>query len=284
MPRESRPNVTEQHLLGHHHFSYASTVPIQTSITEFKLWLSKLERDSVLEFTLQKTVKPKRRRDGGFIHGFEYRGKVHGAKPYDKKHSDRERKLPARGAANCATRIYVKTYRNTPIVLGRYDATHSHSIGHDNARLTRVTEDTRVRIAELLRSGATPEAVLNVVNGLSATSDEPILGAQPSVRDTFIEFKGYTTHTGTITGAEATTRISQRSQAAIDAETRHLHKQDDYENTLLFFKSKADEPPDDSGLSRDILLLIIQSDWQRERFKEMGHNFAGIDGTHNTTQ
>ena len=32
-----------------------------------------------------------------------------------------------------------------------------------------------------------------------------------------------------------------------------------------------------------MLLVIIQTPWQRERWEELGRHYLGIDATHNTT-
>src|ERR1700722_3780658 len=63
----------------------------------------------------------------------------------------------------CTSRLIVKFYPNMEQVLGLYEATHSHPIGQDNARFTRLPEETRVRIAEMLRMGVTHEHIVRNV-------------------------------------------------------------------------------------------------------------------------
>lgn len=49
-------------------------------------------------------------------------------------------------------------------MLGLYEARHSHPIGQDNARFTRLPEGTHVRIAEMLRMGVTHEHIVRTVS------------------------------------------------------------------------------------------------------------------------
>ncbi|KZV87284.1 hypothetical protein EXIGLDRAFT_840088 [Exidia glandulosa HHB12029] len=247
----------------------------------FDTWLATLQRESVIEFTQQKTGKSMRGSRAGFLFYREYRcsrGNVHGKKPYEKKHPERARKLDAKAAVNCSARIYVKAYNNTSIILGRYESNHSHPLGHDNAAYTRISDETRMRIAELLRVGSTPEAIMRTLNGMSAATGQAIPGVTPPTRDTFVQLADI-----------------RRVQAKIEAEAAHLHKDDAVSvlrwverlrasDSLLFFKATGEPAPQDSGLAADALVLIIQTPWQRDRFAELGASFAGVDGTHNTTR
>ena len=49
-------------------------------------------------------------------------------------------------------------------------------------------------------------------------------------------------------------------------------------------KDKLDPPPLGSGLSSDVFILCIQTQFQKEKYQELGSNFLSIDATHNTTQ
>jgi len=84
-------------------------------------------------------------------------------------------------------------------------------------------------------------------------------------------------------------------QAAIDAESVRLDHNDGVSSSLwvdrlqaeglaLSFKARNTAPPADSELVHDSFHVILQTDWQRDRYQELGKSFAGIDGTHNTMQ
>lgn len=53
---------------------------------------------------------------------------------------------------------------------------------------------------------------------------------------------------------------------------------------FVFLKRSCDPPPADSSLADDAFVLIIQTQYQREFWREHGEHFAGLDATHNTTQ
>jgi hypothetical protein len=55
------------------------------------------------------------------------------------------------------------------------------------------------------------------------------------------------------------------------------------EGALLAFKASCDPPPAGSFLAPDAFVLIVQTEYQREMFRKLGHAFMGIDATHNTT-
>jgi hypothetical protein len=55
------------------------------------------------------------------------------------------------------------------------------------------------------------------------------------------------------------------------------------ENMLLAFKMSCDPPPAGSGLVSDVFVLILQTEYQGEMYRQLGHAFVGIDATHNTT-
>lgn len=52
---------------------------------------------------------------------------------------------------------------------------------------------------------------------------------------------------------------------------------------LLAFKSSSDPPPERSGLKAQTFVLVIQTNYQCSIFGCEGHNYAGIDATHNMT-
>lgn len=78
---------------------------------------------------------------------------------YVKKH-DRTRKIESK-RTDCECRLTVKTYPGTDTVLGLYQATHDHPIGYENARFTRLPDETRAEIERLLRLGVDPKTVVS---------------------------------------------------------------------------------------------------------------------------
>lgn len=73
---------------------------------------------------------------------------------YTKKHPNWNRKVPSKLLEEgCQCRLVVRTYPNTEKVLGKYTQAHNHLIGAENLRFTRLPDETRLQIAELLRMG-----------------------------------------------------------------------------------------------------------------------------------
>ena len=56
------------------------------------------------------------------------------------------------------------------------------------------------------------------------------------------------------------------------------------EDSLLYFKRWCNPPPRDRNIDKDAFILMIQTPWQRERWKEFGGHFLGLDAMHNTMQ
>jgi hypothetical protein len=54
-------------------------------------------------------------------------------------------------------------------------------------------------------------------------------------------------------------------------------------DTLVFYKDKADQPPPNSQLEQDSFVLCIQAKFQLDAFRRLGNRFIGIDATHNVT-
>jgi hypothetical protein len=54
-------------------------------------------------------------------------------------------------------------------------------------------------------------------------------------------------------------------------------------NTLVFYKDKADQPPPNSQLEQDTYVLCIQARFQLDAFRCLGDRFIRVDMTHNVT-
>jgi hypothetical protein len=87
---------------------------------------------------------------------------------YDKKHPNWNRKVPSkRLETGCKCRLVVRTYPNTDKVLGKYTGDHGHAIGMENIRFTRLSDDTRLKIADLLRMGVSSENIVCITYSTS---------------------------------------------------------------------------------------------------------------------
>jgi hypothetical protein len=73
-----------------------------------------------------------------------------GEKNYEKKHPNWSRKVPSKGT-DCPCELIVKTYHDTPDILGKYNADHNHATGADNLRFTRISDATHDWIAAMVR-------------------------------------------------------------------------------------------------------------------------------------
>jgi hypothetical protein len=54
-------------------------------------------------------------------------------------------------------------------------------------------------------------------------------------------------------------------------------------NTLVFYKDKADQPPPNSQLEQDTFVLCIQARFQLDAFQCLRDRFIRVDATHNVT-
>lgn len=70
------------------------------------------------------------------------------------------RKIPSK-RTGCPCRLTVKTYPGTTEVLGLYKSEHSHPIGDENLKYTRLDVETRKEIENYLRLGVEPKKVVS---------------------------------------------------------------------------------------------------------------------------
>jgi len=56
------------------------------------------------------------------------------------------------------------------------------------------------------------------------------------------------------------------------------------EKHLVFYKDRLGSSPPGLPVLEDQLILCIQTEYQLNAFRRLGHRFIGIDTTHNTTQ
>ncbi|KAJ7074857.1 hypothetical protein B0H15DRAFT_735480, partial [Mycena belliarum] len=200
-----------------------------------------------------------------------------GASKYIPKHPERERKIGSKRTP-CPCRLLAKTYPDTPVILAKYEDSHSHPTGSQNLIYTRVPAAIMLQIERDLRDGIRPEIVLaRARGGVHTESNLPNLISVVPRREEFIR-----------------RRDIHRIEKKLDAEIIRLDPLDgkstlewvDHLNAigaLMYFKSSSDGPPADSNLDPDAFVLAFQTPYQRKCFEAWGRDFAGLDATHNTT-
>lgn len=146
--------TTSEHESRYQHGDYTSNItlgrfPLQwTSAEELGIWLKKEQEQSMIELRLRTTCVNQNATKVYYY--FCSREGTGGVRAYSKKHPERERKIHTK-RLRCPCRLVVKSYPNTNVLLGQYHADHSHPIGDENARFTSLSQETRIRIAEMLR-------------------------------------------------------------------------------------------------------------------------------------
>ena len=127
-----------------------------------ELWLRKEEETKFIELRLKET-RPNRTNDGEWTQKLLYvcaRQGTGGNKKYEKKNPKQGRKVPTK-RCGCTCRLTIKCYPNTEHILGLYEDTHTHPISQDNAHFTRLPEETRLRMAEMLHMGITHKWIMS---------------------------------------------------------------------------------------------------------------------------
>jgi hypothetical protein len=73
---------------------------------------------------------------------------------------DRKRNLEPK-RIKCPCRLLVKTYPDTTKILGKYIQEHSHPIGRENVKFTRLSLGTKARIIEMLQMGVDSHRIVS---------------------------------------------------------------------------------------------------------------------------
>jgi hypothetical protein len=123
-------------------------------------WLRKEEETKFIELRLKETQQ--NRTNGEWTQKLLYvcaRQGTRGNKKYEKRHPKQGRKVPTKWCS-CTSHLTIKCYPNTEHILGLYEDNHSQPIGQDNARFTRLPEETRLRMAEMLCMGITHKRIV----------------------------------------------------------------------------------------------------------------------------
>ncbi|GJE98483.1 hypothetical protein PsYK624_147150, partial [Phanerochaete sordida] len=134
----------------------------------FNTWKCEEEKQKTIEFRRHKTEKARGSAEQFWLRRTTYvcaRNLTGGKKAYTKK-TERKLKIDTKKlSGGCTARLVIKTYPGTTAIRGKYTAEHSHDISDANLRFTRIPEETRERIAALLRQGVKPALVLAQIHG-----------------------------------------------------------------------------------------------------------------------
>ena len=106
--------------------------------------MRKEEETKFIELRLKETQQ--NRTNGEWTQKLLYvcaRQGTRGNKKYEKRHPKQGRKVPTKWCS-CTSHLTIKCYPNTEHILGLYEDNHSQPIGQDNARFTRLPEETRL--------------------------------------------------------------------------------------------------------------------------------------------
>ncbi|GJE86453.1 hypothetical protein PsYK624_025330 [Phanerochaete sordida] len=149
--------------------SRPNRLPLEwSSEAEFHSWLAAEQASNSVEFVVRNTRYPKSdalkqlwTKEITYVCG---RAATGGRKSYIKKTS-REQKLSSKKIpGGCTAKIVFKSYPTTLSVRGKYISSHTHATGDDNLKFTRVSRETRARIAALLRQGLEPKLVVSTLS------------------------------------------------------------------------------------------------------------------------
>jgi len=156
----AKPKVDRTNLAWDLSHRYRSFPSLQDALS----WINTIEKQDVVEFS-RKELRPSPNPEYAWTGKHIYvcgRTKTGGTKLYQKKHPDTERKIDTKKiAGGCPSRITIKEYKGTSTVaILDESSSHSHEIGTDNVKFTRVPTDTKEKITRLLRLGVDPMKVV----------------------------------------------------------------------------------------------------------------------------
>jgi hypothetical protein len=126
----------------------------------FETWLRSEQHENSIQF-VRKNIR-KATPGQGWLQRHELvcaRQGSGGLKKHVCKDPDRKRNIPTK-RLGCPCRLTVKTYPNTEEVLGMYTNAHSHDLGKDNLKFTRITPETRAWVTHLLSLGVENERIV----------------------------------------------------------------------------------------------------------------------------
>ncbi|KAF8056882.1 hypothetical protein FPV67DRAFT_1372462, partial [Lyophyllum atratum] len=148
------PFVPPINLRGSYEYDQAHGFNLKWSnVAELERWIKKEEETKTIEL-IRKEARPNPDKGGFHLWDTRYfyvcgRSFTGGKNKYTKKHSW-TRKVPVK-RTGCPCRLTVASYPGTDTLLGMYNDVHTHDIGNQNVRFTRLPKETRLEIERLLR-------------------------------------------------------------------------------------------------------------------------------------
>lgn len=158
------------------------------SLPAMQAWILAEEDVVVMDLRLKMRQEHVAGEQGAWMHRYYYncaRQGTGGLSKYVKKNPEWNQKNGSR-QTGCVCQLLVKSYPNTPTLLGQYVSEHSHPIGEANARYTMLSKPTRIKIAESLCKGVTSERVvchISLIDRYSADSLYQLSDVQGGVYD-----------------------------------------------------------------------------------------------------
>ena len=143
------PSSTSKPLYGDYSSDIASGgYTIQwNSPQDLQVWIKKEKEKKMIELRRQTTCV---NHNGSKVYYYTCScDGTGGVKDYTKKYPERERKIPSK-QCRCSCHLIVKSYPNMDMLIGKYNADHSHPIEGENAWFTSLSKETHVKIAEML--------------------------------------------------------------------------------------------------------------------------------------
>ena len=126
----------------------------------FKVWMENEQKLKSIELKLRYSYTSKHK---AYLHRQRFgcgRNGTGGEKIYVKKHPEQKRKI-GKKVIGCPCSLVVKTYPDTPCVLGNYNDVHTHPLGQTNLKFMRLPTSVRAQIAELLHMGVEAQHIVS---------------------------------------------------------------------------------------------------------------------------
>jgi hypothetical protein len=129
---------------------------------DFQIWLKAEQRDNGIEFVRKNVRKSESAAAPSYLARHEFvcsRQGAGGTSKYVCKEPDRDRSIPSK-RSECPCRLSVKIYPHTAMVLGMYAVEHTHEIGNANLKFTRLSNDVRDQVADLVKLGVETDRIV----------------------------------------------------------------------------------------------------------------------------
>ncbi|KAG8922353.1 hypothetical protein FRC02_011909 [Tulasnella sp. 418] len=168
-PAEQPPTSTVSYRRVYsYHYDKLNSFDLEwTSLQEFDIWRQTEENHHCIEFNLKETRYPEKpvpqKPEPAWLWRHIYvcsREGGGGKSKYVKQHPERERKKDNKRMENgCPCKLSIKAYPGMQSILGQYCTEHSHEIGSENVKFTRIPTEAREFIAQMLRMKVDPNQI-----------------------------------------------------------------------------------------------------------------------------